>query len=89
MNVLDQRVMGTEEKVRKTFKESSLLVRSYCRCAHTMFCKIFKGTLENLLEGARGAAEPHSSAPGVDETLTGAWDWDQESSAVLAPPLSS
>lgn len=90
MNVLDRQVMETEEKVRRHSRKAPFQhspVADAHTHAHTMFCKIFKGILETLREGARGPAEPHSSAPVEDEPLGGALGWDQVGDAALAPPL--
>lgn len=69
-NVLDRRVMETEEKVRRHSRKAPFRhgpVADAHTHAHTMFCKIFKGILETLRGGPRSAAEPHSSAPIEDE----------------------
>lgn len=90
MNVLDRQVMETEEKVRRHSRKAPFQhspVADAHTHAHTMFCKIFKGILETLRGGARGPAEPHSSAPVEDEPLGGALGWDQVGDAALAPPL--
>lgn len=90
MNVLDQRVMETEEKVRRHSRKAPFRygpVADAHTHAHTMFCKIFKGILETLRGGARGAAEPHSSAPGQDKPLGGAQSWDRARDATTGPTI--